>query len=389
MTRNTHNRLLDHEEFDLDTNIQIDGDIGAYLSGTVLHTVLLGFNASIGSGGGGGIIVQDEGTPLTTTATTLNFTGAGVTASGSGATKTIDIPGGSGTTNSYIVRAVATTNGTLSTAFENGDTLSGITLATGDRILLAGQSTASQNGIYTVNASGAPTRATDYNSQAAIRGSIITVWDGFDAFSVWINLNTGSITVGSTNLAFQRLIDIDRLTLLAARTTLLSPNSISDITLLDDLVEIDAIHTPGDLVDLGLYLLIGDDSLSLIVNEKDSSTLQFHGASGSSFNTEFVDQSGSDFISVDEAGVSRGLGTMESRKGSGSATITSGNTSIAVTHGAGYTPNASDIIVTPTNNPTNDPGNFWIDTIGGTTFTINVRSNPGVSGATFAWRVDR
>jgi hypothetical protein len=44
-------------------------------------------------GGGAGVTVQDEGSPLTTTATTLNFTGSGVTASGSGATKTIDIPG--------------------------------------------------------------------------------------------------------------------------------------------------------------------------------------------------------------------------------------------------------------------------------------------------------
>ena len=48
------------------------------------------------SGGGGGVTVADEGTPLSTTATTLDFVGAGVTASGTGATKTITIPGGSG-----------------------------------------------------------------------------------------------------------------------------------------------------------------------------------------------------------------------------------------------------------------------------------------------------
>lgn len=45
-------------------------------------------------GGISGITVQDEGSPLTTDATTLNFTGDGVTASGSGATKTINVPGG-------------------------------------------------------------------------------------------------------------------------------------------------------------------------------------------------------------------------------------------------------------------------------------------------------
>lgn len=43
-------------------------------------------------GGGSAITVQDEGGSLTTAATTLNFTGAGVTASGTGATKTINIP---------------------------------------------------------------------------------------------------------------------------------------------------------------------------------------------------------------------------------------------------------------------------------------------------------
>lgn len=42
----------------------------------------------------GGVDVLDEGVPLATTATGLDFTGAGVTASGAGATKTINIPGG-------------------------------------------------------------------------------------------------------------------------------------------------------------------------------------------------------------------------------------------------------------------------------------------------------
>jgi len=48
------------------------------------------------SGGSQGITIQDEGGALSTLATTLNFTGSGVTASGTGATKTIDISGGGG-----------------------------------------------------------------------------------------------------------------------------------------------------------------------------------------------------------------------------------------------------------------------------------------------------
>jgi hypothetical protein len=47
-------------------------------------------------GASAGLTVEDEGTPLATAATTLNFVGAGVTASGTGAEKTITIPGSSG-----------------------------------------------------------------------------------------------------------------------------------------------------------------------------------------------------------------------------------------------------------------------------------------------------
>ncbi|MBL98034.1 MAG: hypothetical protein CMF52_09475 [Legionellales bacterium] len=47
-----------------------------------------------GGGGGGGITIQEEGTPLATAATTLNFVGSSVTASGTGATKTISVSAG-------------------------------------------------------------------------------------------------------------------------------------------------------------------------------------------------------------------------------------------------------------------------------------------------------
>jgi len=45
---------------------------------------------------GSTLTIQDEGSALSTAATTLNFVGAGVTATGNGATKTINITGGSG-----------------------------------------------------------------------------------------------------------------------------------------------------------------------------------------------------------------------------------------------------------------------------------------------------
>ena len=47
----------------------------------------------VGASGGSSLTVENEGSALATAATTLDFVGAGVTASGTGAEKTITIPG--------------------------------------------------------------------------------------------------------------------------------------------------------------------------------------------------------------------------------------------------------------------------------------------------------
>ena len=65
------------------------------IKASVTNGEVLFIQAPKGVGGGSaGVTVADEGTDLSTVATTLNFVGAGVTAAGSGATKTITIPGG-------------------------------------------------------------------------------------------------------------------------------------------------------------------------------------------------------------------------------------------------------------------------------------------------------
>lgn len=76
------------------------------------------------------------------------------------------------------VRAASTANGTLASAFANGSTLDGITLATNDRILLKDQTTPAENGVYTVNASGAPTRAVDADSTAELENATVFVSNG-------------------------------------------------------------------------------------------------------------------------------------------------------------------------------------------------------------------
>jgi hypothetical protein len=69
------------------------------------------------------------------------------------------------------VRVATAAAGTLATSFANGQTVDGVTLVTGDRILLRMQAAPAENGIYTVNASGAPTRALDMDAWAEIPGA--------------------------------------------------------------------------------------------------------------------------------------------------------------------------------------------------------------------------
>ena len=84
----------------------------------IVTSILAGSNVTVSgatgavtinaSGGGSGITVQDEGSALSTLATTLNFVGSGVVASGTGATKTITIAGGGGSMASRTTKNATT-----------------------------------------------------------------------------------------------------------------------------------------------------------------------------------------------------------------------------------------------------------------------------------------
>lgn len=75
-------------------------------------------------------------------------------------------------------RVATTANGTLATAFANGQTVDGVTLATGDRILLKDQTTATENGVYTVNATGAPTRVDEMATGDTVANYALFIQEG-------------------------------------------------------------------------------------------------------------------------------------------------------------------------------------------------------------------
>lgn len=97
------------------------------------------------------------------------------------------------------VRVATTVSGTLASSFKNGDTVDGVGLVTGYRILLKNQSSGAENGIYTVNASGAPTRATDCDSSTEFIGATVFVSEGtVNADTYWTCTTNPTITVGTT-----------------------------------------------------------------------------------------------------------------------------------------------------------------------------------------------
>ena len=100
-------------------------------------------------------------------------------------------------------RVYSSANIDLSTALEAGDTLDGITLVAGDRVLVNGQSTQSQNGIYVVQASGAAVRAADFDTAAEISsGDFIFVSAGTSYGNTgWVQTNSPA-TIGTDAISF-------------------------------------------------------------------------------------------------------------------------------------------------------------------------------------------
>jgi hypothetical protein len=100
------------------------------------------------------------------------------------------------------VRAATTAPVLLASGLEAGDVIDAVTLVAGDRVLVKNQSTASENGIYVVQASGSAVRATDANGTAdtgTVSGGTFTfVEEGTDNGDAgYVVSSNGTINVGT------------------------------------------------------------------------------------------------------------------------------------------------------------------------------------------------
>lgn len=104
------------------------------------------------------------------------------------------------------VRAASTANVTITAP---GTSIDGVTLATGDRVLLKDQSTASQNGIWVFQgAAAALTRPNDYptgSTGLVTQGATTVIAEGtVNAGSQWTLVTSGAINVDTTSTNWTR-----------------------------------------------------------------------------------------------------------------------------------------------------------------------------------------
>jgi hypothetical protein len=136
-----------------------------------------------------------------------SITGLGTPSSGSdAATKTYVDNLITGIKTRIICRAASTANVVIATALENGDTLDGVTLATSDRVLLKNQTTASENGVYTVVASGSASRDTEYDVISELAGQLVIIQEGtVNADTIYLCTTDTSATLGSSSITFTKV----------------------------------------------------------------------------------------------------------------------------------------------------------------------------------------
>ena len=133
---------------------------------------------------GGEVTVQEEGSSLSTAATTLNFVGAGVTASGSGATKTITVP------KQNLFETIAVSGQSDIVADSATDTL---TFAAGSGISLT---TDASTDTVTITNSGSSSAASDTLKRFVYTtSSSTTAFTGSDDNSQSLSYTAGAVQV--------------------------------------------------------------------------------------------------------------------------------------------------------------------------------------------------
>ena len=209
------------------TSGSMTGLVNTTASGTATAGTFTDGTLSVNAGAVTGAVSIATGSVTATGAVTGGSLTDGTATLSSGTLSGLVAPtGASDATNKQYVDAIAnglhwreaviaatTAAVTLSTDLENGDTLDGVVLATNDRILVKDQASALENGVYVVQASGAPVRAADMAVGVDVASYAVFVEQGStnaDQGFTCTN-DTGSATVDTDALVFTQFTGLGQI----------------------------------------------------------------------------------------------------------------------------------------------------------------------------------
>jgi len=133
-----------------------------------------------------------------------SITGLGSPSNGSDATtKTYVDNLVTGLKTRTIVRVATTGNVTISSALQSGQTIDGISLSNGDKVLVKSQSNQTQNGVYIV--AGSPARDPEFDTVDELAGQMIIVKEGSINADSFFLCTTDSGSIGSANITFTQV----------------------------------------------------------------------------------------------------------------------------------------------------------------------------------------
>jgi hypothetical protein len=152
------------------------------------------------------------GTIATQAASNVAVTGGSITglgdpsATSDAATKNYVDQAVAGLRTRIIAEAGTTGNIDLTADLQNGDTLDGVTLVTGDRVLVKDQTDATANGLYIVVASGTASRDPEHDTIAELSGQMIVVNQGTSNDNkIFLCTTDSSATIGVSNITYSQI----------------------------------------------------------------------------------------------------------------------------------------------------------------------------------------
>ena len=152
------------------------------------------------------------GTIATQDANNVSISGGSVTGLGDpsvsseAATKNYVDQAVAGLRTRIIAEAATTANIDLTADLQNGDTLDGVTLVTGDRVLVKDQTDATENGLYIVVASGTASRDSEHDTIAELSGQMIVVNQGTaNDNKIFLCTTDSNATIGVSNITYTQV----------------------------------------------------------------------------------------------------------------------------------------------------------------------------------------